>query len=222
MNALMNQNNKKDEIGLSICVEKFSITNDILKDNDNIHVSITLLPEQIRHNFTVQSKVLASTNHIFSLNITRQTKKIVMIFRKSGFFSNDQIFASTVINSCDFPKISQNFNQINSIPVETDTKTINIYSPITQQNNENYEGQEDQYSESQYSESMVKKIIGNMQVKLTFTAPYIETVQDDIKRNDTDNFNKSFKTKTFERKSQFGPTSNECCTFKSYGDYYLF
>ena len=68
-----------------------------------------------------------------------------------------------------------------------------------------------------------RKVIGNMKIILTFSSPYNNIEQpDDNKVNNKLDFAKVFRPKTFERKHQYGSNSNEICTYRSYGDYYLF
>ncbi|KAK8897318.1 hypothetical protein M9Y10_015260 [Tritrichomonas musculus] len=183
MNVPQTKSNKIFPIGLNIHLLSFTLPKDVIKSKDDIRVSITTMPEQNKQHFHLHGKKMHCTNHVFSLNITNQTKRIIMVFRKKTFLSEDPIIASTIIYSLDFPKIPGDIDRFESEPISTDVKTLNIYYPLQKQIREqggNINNVQDK--------KITRKVLGQMQVQLTFTTPYTSVSQKKtIKNNNKSN-----------------------------------
>ena len=221
MSELITQSKNINEVGLHISLITFFLPEYIINDNDNICIAVITLPEQNKQHFMLQKKDMYS-NLTFSLNILKQTRKIIIDFKKQNFLSNEPTFAFAIINQNDFPKSLETFDQFSSNPITTDIKTLNIFASIHQQEKKEENEENDEVIIEKPNDHSYRKVVGNMKVQLAFSEPLIDIEQDiETKDNNKIDFGKMFKTKTFERKQQYGH-SNECCTYKSYGDYFLF
>ena len=161
------QNNKKFENGLNIHLLAFSLPKELINDKDEVRISITTIPDENKQNFSIEGKKMYNSNHVFWLNITNKTKKIIMVFRKKIFLSENPIIASTIIHFNDFKEFPN--KQITSGMISTEFKNINIYYPLQKQIHE--EGKK----------NFQRKILGKMQIQLTFTVPYSQLKPKDIK-----------------------------------------
>lgn len=163
----MIQNSTRFTFGLNIHLLSFTLPRDVMKDKDDIRVSITTMPEESKQHFHLRGKKTNYSNHVFSLNITNQTKRIIMVFRKKHFFADDPIIASATIHMSDFSKFPRNPEEIGNGTISTDVKTLNVYYPLQKQIiEENRQGK----NISKYN--IKRKVLGQMQIQLTFTTPY--------------------------------------------------
>lgn len=165
MKATSTQYQKTFPIGLNIHLISFALPKNVVKEKEGIRVSITTMPEENKQHYHLHGKKMYCTNHVFSLNITNKTKKVIMVFRKKQFFSEDPIIASTIIHSSDFPTLPEGMEHFDSDPISTEVKTLNIYYPLQKQIQE-------ERAKGENTKQMVRKILGQMQVQLSFTAPY--------------------------------------------------
>ena len=106
--------------GLNIHLKSFKLKSNLINENDKIRVSITTFPEQNKEAFVTEAKQINHVHHFFTVNISKETQKIVFVFRKVGFLE-DPIIASTIIYDKDFPTRDTNI---------TDMKNMNIYEPV--------------------------------------------------------------------------------------------
>lgn len=116
----------QNNLQLNIYVLSFTLPEYVIKPNDDVRVSITTLPEQVKQNFTIPAREMLHPRHAFQAGITQNTQKIIFVFRKKSFLDGDPIIASTTLNAKDFPKIILRPNEIDECPVQT----LNIYEPI--------------------------------------------------------------------------------------------
>ena len=163
--AAMAHSKRTFEVGLNIHLLSFTIARDLIKDNENVRVSITTFPEGVKQHFRMHAKNMGHTNHVFTLNITNQTKMILIVFRKKSFMFNDPIIACTTIHSNQLIKIPQNFDT-SAETICSDVKILNIYEPILRQNAEGTNNNIKQRD---------RKVNGQIQVQFSITAPYIES-----------------------------------------------
>lgn len=171
----MTEENVKFDIGLNIHLVAFNLPKNVIKDHEEIRVSITTLPEEKKQHFKLQAKKMKNSNHVFSINITNQTKKVIMVFRKKSLLYNDPIIASTIIHQTDFPTLPPGMSSFNCDPISTDIKNLEIYYPLQKQIREMRKHTHDQKFPAQPADKTAKinrKIIGNMQVQMSFTTPY--------------------------------------------------
>lgn len=171
--------------GLNLGVLSFDLAKKLIKDSDEVRVSITTLPEENKQAFTIPARKMKDSNLSFLVNVniprsdipddfvSAGTETIIIVIRKKSFFYNDPIIASTFIPVKDFPK---NLSQ------PAITKTINIYEPKlkTEKNKSN----------SKYNNSMLNKdqqILGKMDIKMSLTDPCHLTEFDNTQMNDLTN-----------------------------------
>lgn len=142
----------------------FSLPQSIIKATNNVRVSITTIPEELKQAYILKAEDMKSTNHYFHINITPSTRKIVFVFRKKGFF-DDPIIGSTILYSKDFPK----YNDIAEIGGTQEIHTISIYEPLCI-------SQKDNHSDI-VPTLMERRIIGQMQFELSLTDPiHVENI----------------------------------------------
>lgn len=160
------------QIGLNIHLLAFALPKSIIEDDEEVRVSITTVPEERKQHFSIRGQKMANSNHIFSLNISSNTNKVIMVFRKVATFSDKSpIIASTTIKFNEikeFPK-----ERINNGMIVTDTKHINLFYPLQKQIHE--EG----------TKKIQRKVLGQMECQFTFTAPFeiMKTSDKDSKKN---------------------------------------
>lgn len=116
---------------LNIYLHSFQLSNDLIKPNDKVRVSITTFPEKNKQAFIVNAKNNSNIDHIFSVNISEQTTKVLFVFRKKNFILNDPIVSSTMIYLKDLPALSSN-------SYNTDPIFINLYENLHNQPNKNF------------------------------------------------------------------------------------
>lgn len=179
----MSQNNEIFNIGFNIHLLSFSIPRNIIKYDEDIRVSITTLPEECKQNFYLPCEKMENSNHVFAFNITNQTTKIVMVFRKKNSMANDPIIASSTIHRTDFPRITADFAQMCSGTINTEVKEFKIYEPLHKQ---------------YININTQRKVIGTMKIQFSFTTPYPENKETKNKNNN--NNQKLFKFKPFKIK----------------------
>lgn len=161
----MTQNNSKSEIGLNLHLSSFKIPSNIIGNNDNVRISITTLPDNSKQNFTIKGKKMDSVDHIFSFNITKETEKIVFVFRKKKMFSGNPMVASSTIKIRDFINSTEDGN--------SEIKMVNLYYPLQMQ-------MQEEMKKNGCKKQFKRKIIGKMQIQLSFTSPF-EMLGDEIK-----------------------------------------
>lgn len=180
MNTTMTQ--KAFPIGFNIHLISFQLPKNVIKENEDIRVSITTLPEESKQHFHLHGKKMLCTNHVFSLNVTNKTKKVIMVFRKKIFLHEDPIIASTIIYQEDFPKLPDDVDPSNIETMSTDVKTLNIYYPLQKQiQEEKAAGKYDK------TKKIDRKILGQMQIQLSFTSPYTSLKHKHQKNNNSKN-----------------------------------
>lgn len=176
------------EIGLNINFLSFSFPNINIKDKDEINISITTIPEQNNQYYIIQKKEIHYLNHVITVNITENTQKVIIVFRKKSFFSKDPIIASTIIHSDEFPKIPHDINQQNLDSSTTDVKIMNIYEPFQHKNKTKHENHSEFFEDQcQYQKSVNDRsnrhIVGEMQVQMFLTVAVTDENQSFQKEN---------------------------------------
>ncbi|KAK8871629.1 hypothetical protein M9Y10_007364 [Tritrichomonas musculus] len=156
-------------IGLNIHLIHVKLNDIDIHQNDKVRVSITTIPEEKKQSFIVDYKNLEDINHFFKVNITKITKKIIIVFRKKSNLKHDPIIASTIIHSDHFPK--SKFDSINS-----ELKRINIYEPICNDKNKGKNKEN-------------RKILGYMIIQSTIEDAFLEN-EVSTKSNDVNKLRK--------------------------------
>lgn len=154
----------KTTFGLNLHISSFDLPRNILKETDEVRVSITTIPDENKQAYVIPARKMKDSDITFHFNvniarndipkeyITMQTEKIIVVFRKKSFFS-DPIIASTIIPIKELPKdVSQTPEQ----------KVINIYVPLNKCEN-------DKVNRNDHSKN--RKIIGRMNVQMNLTEP---------------------------------------------------
>lgn len=179
----MEQNkNRRMTIGLNIHILSFYLKNAFLKENDDVRVSFTTFPEKIKQHFCVKARKMNLTNHVFSLNITNETKGILIVFRRKNLFLNDPIIGCFTIKTMDLPTIPQDIDAMSSFSVSSDVKKLKIYEPVIRK-----EGEKPPISKPQ--------VVGQINIQYTITKPYV------FKEKYHKNNNKSSKNNNMKDKS---------------------
>lgn len=156
----MKQNTSSFENSMNIHILSFTLPKNVVSDKDDIRVSITTYPDQNKQHFSIEGKKINNANHVFSLNITNLTNKAVIVFRKKNVIGNNPIVASTSVILNEFKNVPS--HKIESGTISSDVKTIDIFYPLQLQKKE--ENRED----------VQRKILGKMQVQLSFAAPFLK------------------------------------------------
>lgn len=191
MSTALRSNSTQFQNGMNIHLSSFIIPKNIISEKDEIRVSFTTIPEQKKDYFILEGKKMYDTHHVFTLNITNETRKILIVFRKKSIFSNSPIIASTGFLLNDFNNVPK--EQITFGMINTDAKTVHIYYPFQKQMAE--EG----------ASRVERKVLGEMQVQLTFSAPF-GNYQEQIKLNKVSKVRNSKKQ---ERKVGYGKLTDE-------------
>lgn len=162
--------------GLNLRVLSFNLPREIVKESDDIRVSITTIPEENKQAFVISARKMKDSNLTFGVNInipqeelpedfiTTGTEKIIVVFRKKSFFNSDPIIASTTIESKEFPR---------NLSEAAQTKIIRIFEPATKNNRNN----KTQYSGlceiPQTSNKIInRRVIGTLQIQMSLTDPF--------------------------------------------------
>lgn len=164
----MQQLNNSFEIGLNIHLLSFTLPKNLIKNKEEVRVSITTMPDGRKQHFYLKGKKMYCSNHVFSINITNQTKNIIMVFRKKVFLSENPIIASKTIHLREydcFPK-----QPIETGMISSEVRSVNIYYPLQKQKEEEVGNENFVCKENE--KSFKRKILGQMELQLTFTPPY--------------------------------------------------
>ena len=194
MNSSMTQNNSKYQIGLNIHLLTFKLPEKLIHDSDSVRVSITTFPEENKQHFYVKGKKINTSNHVFSLNITNKTDKIVMVFRKKNPLGDDPIIASATIHLKKFTELP--IEQITCGTQMTDVKILDIYYPLQKQIQEE---QSKEQTNGTANKNMKRKVLGQMEIQLSFSTPYLNSNKEKANKKENKNIskkmNKSYKPK---------------------------
>lgn len=164
---MMNSSSDNFEIGLNIHLLSFTLPKNLIKDREEVRVSITTMPEGKKQHFYLKGKKMNYSNHVFSINITNQTKNIIIVYRKKNFFTDNPIIASKTLHMREyecFPK-----QPIETGMISTEVKTYNVYYPLQVQKEEE---KQNNLNDQANGKSFKRKVLGQMQIQLTFTPPY--------------------------------------------------
>lgn len=194
MISSMTQNNSNSQIGLNIHLLTFKLPEKLVHDSDSVRVSITTFPEENKQHFYVKGKKINTSNHVFSLNITNKTDKIVMVFRKKNPLGDDPIIASSTIHLKKFTELP--IEQITCGTQMTDVKILDIYYPLQKQIQEE---QSKEQTNGTANKNMKRKVLGQMEVQLSFSTPYLNSNKEKTNKKENKNIskkmNKSYKPK---------------------------
>lgn len=116
---------------INIHIISFNLNESLYRKDENIRVSITSAPEHQKDFAVIPSKLMDSFNHILHSNITNETSKILIVFRRAVADESNPIIASTTIRVQDFPIQTKHTNlQSGFFAIcPTGTWTLDIYSP---------------------------------------------------------------------------------------------
>lgn len=132
-------------LSLNIKLNCIRFSQSVVNPEDTIRVSITTLPDSQKEAFTFDIKDIQTVQPSFTIKFNKNTKKIIIVFRKKSFFSNGQIFASTCIKTDDIKLYSEISNDCHNI--------IDLFEPIQHSSeNENLEIKK------------LRRIVGNMEI----------------------------------------------------------
>ena len=116
---------------INIHIISFNLNESLYRKDEDIRVSITSAPEHQKDFAVIPSKLMNSFNHVLHSNITNETSKILIVFRRAAADGGNPIIASTTIRVQDFPIKTKHTNlQTGFFAIcPTGTWTLDIYSP---------------------------------------------------------------------------------------------
>lgn len=160
-------------------MQSIHLNQDVIGSNDKIRVSITTVPEENKQAFVIEAKKVDNMHHFFTVNITDQTKKIIIVFRKKSFILNDPIIASTILHSDQFPNFQDKSKN-------TEIKLIDIYDPLQHSHQE----------KSIYSNNQ-RRNLGRMEIQLSLEEAFpVNNNQNSQQRNPIRNSKRKGNSKT--------------------------
>ena len=215
MNTSM-QSNSEYQIGLNIHLLSFLLPNKLIHESDSVRVSVTTIPEENKQHFKIKGKKICSSNHVFSLNITNKTDRIVIVFRKKTALKDDPIIASATIHLKDFADLP--IEEITSGTTNTDVKILDIYYPLQKQIHEEQKANERQNLPIQNNTEMKKqikrKVLGQMEVQLSFTTPYLKSEKEKTNNKEKKVISKKInKNRKQKKNDEYKQISDENSTF---------
>lgn len=179
--------------GLDIQLCSFKLDDSLIHHNEKIRVSITTIPEEKKQHFTLNPKKMNDVHHFFTINITKNTKRIVFVFRRKKILKNNPIIASTIIQSAEFPKSTNDLSC-------KEIKTFSIFEPLSKIKKENPQSMNSFFS--QRNPNGNRKIVGQMNVQFKLTNPFPDqNINDKNKKN-------SKKSKGYEKMNNENKESN--------------
>lgn len=93
------------KMNLSIQLNSFELSKDLIQPNDRIHINVTTFPGEQHYALNIDLNKIEETRPVFTIGINEMTKKIIIVFRKKT------IIASTIIRSEEFPnKLNDKYN----------------------------------------------------------------------------------------------------------------
>lgn len=179
--------------GFNLSILSFDLPINLVKETDDIIVSITTLPEHYKKAVVVPAKKMKNPYINFGFNVkipseyipkdfvSACTEKVLLVFRKKSFFHNNPIVAFTAISVKDFPK---NVNE----PIQS--KKINLYKEIQKVDTDS--------KNNNNSMSFNKKIVGYVNVKMALNDPFqLGKFEDDQMLDIKDNESFKFRSGRF-------------------------
>ena len=137
-------------MNLNIQIESFESSKKIIQPNDTIRVIVTTFPDDQSQAINIDVKTIEQTQPVFTVGVTKLTKKIIIVFRKKSNSKKDLIIGSTIIRSDQFPnKINDKYN--------TEMRSIPIYEPFPNDSGKNISILEN------------RKILGKMEVRIALS-----------------------------------------------------
>ena len=133
---------------LNIKIESLVLSNDIIQPNDIIRICVTTLPDDQTQAYNVGFQKIEEDHHQFSFEVSKLTKKLIVIIRKKSHSKKDPIIASTIIHSDKFLKSSDDKSNIN-------TQNILLYEPFPK----------DLHNQNSILEN--RKILGNIDLRFS-------------------------------------------------------
>lgn len=134
-------------LNLNIQFQSIYLSKEIINENDTIRVSITTYPDGQKQAQTVEVKKMNVIQPTFKIKMNNQTEKIIVVFRKQGFFTDDHIIASTVLHS----KNIHIFKEL----INNEHQKVSIYEPIQGKNN------------NKSNNSKNRRVVGSMEIEFT-------------------------------------------------------
>ena len=191
---------------LSIQMSSIQLSQTIVSKHETVRVSITTLPERQKQAIHVKAKELRNFNHTFKVNITEETEKIIVVFRKKDFFGSENIIASTVIRSEEFKGM---VNQ--QMPMISGINNINIYEPAHQQNEKKQTRKNDEYLYEYIGNHVnqgTRKVLGQIRAQFILTQQTSYCTNYNNKLNNYNyQYNQNFNQQQFD--NQFRNTTLE-------------
>lgn len=139
---------------LNINLKSIDFAKGMIPKLDKINISVSSFPNMSTDSYTLDVKDMKNIDHVFSVKVTNETQKIIIIFEKKNFIQNYNTIASTFIDSEDIPR---KLNDLSNV----DFKSVNIFEPFS-------------YGKiGKYSMSANRKILGKLTIQLSLQDPYL-------------------------------------------------
>lgn len=151
--------------GLDIQLYSFKIDEELVHHCDKIRVSITTIPDEKKQHFFINPKKMNNIHRFFTINITKNTQKIVFVFRKKRLINNNPIIASTIIQSVEFPKSIDD-------PSCKEVKTYSIFEPFCKIRKKIPQSMNTFFP--QRNPNGNRRIVGQMTIQFRLTNPFPE------------------------------------------------
>ena len=124
-----------------------------------------------------------------------------MVFRKKNVLTENTIIASATIHLKKF--INLPIDQITNDAIMTDVKILEIYYPLQKQI------QEEQANKNA-NKQMKRKILGQMEIQLSFSTPYLNFDKEKTNKKEKKNFSKKINKNHKQKKNgKYGQITDE-------------
>ena len=124
-----------------------------------------------------------------------------MVFRKKNVLTENTIIASATIHLKKF--INLTIEQITNDAIMTDVKILEIYYPLQKQI------QEEQANKNA-NKQMKRKILGQMEIQLSFSTPYLNLDKEKTNKKEKKNFSKKINKNHKQKKNgKYGQITDE-------------
>ena len=158
--------------GLVIDFISFDLPEQLVRDNDEVRVSVTTIPDDFKQTFVIHANDMSNIQQLLTLNISSITTKLNIVFRRKSLFENDPIIASAAIDADSFPKHKIDMESLKDSRLkEIAMLKFDIYEPI--------QGLNGSLRNTGLAE-VQRAVIGHLNVKLFSTDAFPESISNKV------------------------------------------
>lgn len=158
--------------GLGIGFISFDLPEQLVRDNDEVRVSVTTIPDDFKQTFVIHANDMSNIQQLLTLNISSITTKLNIVFRRKSLFENDPIIASAAIDADSFPKHKIDMESLKDSGLKEITMLkFDIYEPI--------QGLNGSLRNTGLAE-VQRTVIGHLNVKLFSTDAFPEAISNKV------------------------------------------